>query len=302
MSAPFAPRSPADSRQSRWPVSRQNRRLGPCRLTTDLCLFPAFRSSPVGGADATITYASAGNGPRSCYSTPPPTLRRHRRHVVAMAAAWKDHTVVGQTAWHGACPRTRGRRLRPVDASRWTSAAVLHKLGIDRPDIVATKSADGRVCIRGAYPEQDNQPGSDDSPIPGIPPWKDSAVPGCGTSTFRRPGRRAAWSPAARASLPRHASGTSSRATRRKIGRSERAATTPRATQSPDAIPLGVRPVSRNRAEGRGHNLKARRRKKAGEPVLAIGARKAFGALTWPSYMRKRRRNVQEVVVPNVGH
>jgi len=245
-------------------------------------------------ADATINVRVGGHGPAVVLihaSATPATCGRR----------WPPSS---RRTTPSSCPTARhGLVLAAAGGyDKWTQAgdirAVLDKLGIDRADIVATTSHDGRVCLRGALSGQDKPPGRDGlagARHPAVEP--DRAPARVVALQLRRPGRRA---PGRR---PRAASTRPllERVRRRPVEdrRSDPAATTPRSTPGP-ARSFRVRPVLAIGQKDEADNLKAMETKLA-MPVLAIGAAKAFGANV-AVVMRNAATNVQERVVPNAGH
>ena len=259
--------------------------------------FPAdFRSSKVVNADATINVRVGGHGPA--------VVLIHGFGETGdmwspMAAELeKDHTVV--------VPDLRGMGLssHPADGyDKWTQAgdirAVLDKLGIGRADIVGH---DIGVMVAYAYaaryPDKTSSLVVIDSPIPGIPPWNQTVrMPALWHFNFGGPDAERLVAGRERIYLDRfwnEFAGDPSKideATRRHYAAIY---AMPGAMHSAFAQFLAI--DQKDEAD----NLKAMETKLT-MPVLAIGAEKAFGAGV-AVVMRNAATNVQEVVLPNVGH
>jgi pimeloyl-ACP methyl ester carboxylesterase len=259
--------------------------------------FPAdFRSVQVANAEATINVRVGGHGPAVVLIH---GFAETGDMWSPMAAALaKDHTVV--------VPDLRGMGLSSHPAGgydKWTQAgdirAVLDKLGIDRADIVGH---DIGVMVAYAYaaryPDKTSRLVVIDSPIPGIPPWNQIVrLPALWHFNFGGPDAERLVAGRERIYLDRfwnEFAGDPSKvdeATRRHYAALY---ARPGAMRSAFAQFLAI--DQKDEAD----NLKAIQTKLT-MPVLAIGAEKAFGANV-AIVMRNAATNVQEVVLPNVGH
>jgi pimeloyl-ACP methyl ester carboxylesterase len=259
--------------------------------------FPAdFRNSQVVAADATIHVRVGGHGPAVVLIHGFGDTGDMWSPMAAELA--KNHTVV--------VPDLRGMGLssHPTGGyDKWTQAgdirAVLDKLGIDRADIVAHDIGTMVAYAYAArYPDKTTRLVVMDSPIPGIPPWNRIVrLPALWHFNFGGPDAERLVAGRERIYLDRfwnEFAGDPSKideATRRHYAALY---AKPGAMHSAFAQFLAI--GQKDEAD----NLKAMETKLA-MPVLAIGAEKAFGANV-AVVMRNAATNVQEVVVPHVGH
>ena len=271
--------------------------LGALPAHAALTPFPAdFHSSQVVNADATINVRVGGHGPAVVLIHGFGETGDMWSPLAAELA--KDHTVV--------VPDLRGMGLSSHPAGgydKWTQAgdirAVLDKLGIDRADVVAHDIGTMVAYAYAArYPDKTTRLVIMDSPIPGIPPW-DMIVRMPALWHFNFGGKDAERLVAGRERIYLDRFWDEFAGDPSKIDEATRRHYTalyakPGAMHSAFAQFLAI--DQKDDAD----NLKAMETKLT-MPVLAIGAEKAFGANV-AIVMRNAATNVQEVVIPNVGH
>ena len=259
--------------------------------------FPAsFHSSQVVNADATINVRVGGHGPAVVLIHGFGETGDMWSPMAAELA--KDHTVI--------VPDLRGMGLSSHPAGgydKWTQAgdirAVLDKLGVDSADIVAHDIGTMVAYAYAArYPDKTTRLVIMDSPIPGIPPW-DKIVRLPALWHFNFGGKDAERLVAGRERIYLDRFWDEFAGDPSKIDEATRRHYTalyarPGAMHSAFAQFLAI--DQKDDAD----NLKAMETKLT-MPVLAIGAEKAFGANV-AIVMRNAATNVQEVVIPNVGH
>ncbi len=271
--------------------------LGSLPAHAALTPFPSdFHNSHVVNADATINVRVGGHGPA--------VVLIHGfgetgdMWAPLAAELEKNHTVV--------VPDLRGMGLSSHPDGGYdklTQAgdirAILDKLGIDHADIVAhdigTMVA---YAYASRYPDKTTRLVIMDSPIPGIPPW-DKIVRLPALWHFNFGGKDAERLVAGRERIYLDRFWDEFAGDPSKIDEATRRHYTalyarPGAMHSAFAQFLAI--DQKDDAD----NLKAMETKLT-MPVLAIGAEKAFGANV-AIVMRNAATNVQEVVIPNVGH